>query len=99
MDTELESLENQIRRNNIRTMGVPEDSAREKSWDDTDNVAKQLIKDKLNIHFPVKSTGTIATKWRPKFPTQLISKIPSLRFGAKCTLPRQKIHKNKVKIS
>ena len=49
MDSELEYLENQSRRNNIRITGVPEDTQNEKSWDDTENIVKQLIKEKLGI--------------------------------------------------
>lgn len=49
MDSELEYLENQSRRNNVRITGVPEDTQNEKTWDDTERVVKQLIKDKLGI--------------------------------------------------
>ena len=49
MDSEIEYLENQSRRNNIRITGVPEDTQNEKSCDDTENLVKQLIKDKLGI--------------------------------------------------
>ena len=49
VDNQLEYLENQSRRNNIRITGIPEDKDNEQSWDDTEVVVKQSIKDKLNI--------------------------------------------------
>ena len=49
VDNQLEYLENQSRRNNIRITGIPEDKDNEQSWDDTEVIVKQSIKDKLNI--------------------------------------------------
>ena len=49
MDSELEYLEKQSQRNNIRITGVLEDTQYEKTWDDTEIVVKRLIKDKLGI--------------------------------------------------
>ena len=40
---------NQSRQSNIRITGVAEDKNVEKSWDDTEKVVKQVIKDKLNL--------------------------------------------------
>ena len=49
VDNQLEYLENQSRRKNIRITGIPEDKVNEQSWDDTEVIVKQSIKDKLNI--------------------------------------------------
>ena len=38
-------LENQSRRNNVKIMGVNED----KTWDDTEEVVRKLIREKLNV--------------------------------------------------
>lgn len=54
IDSELEYMENQNRRNNVKIMGVPENKETEKSWDDTERVVKQLIKDKLDIQEDVE---------------------------------------------
>ena len=48
-EAQLEFLENQSRRSNIRITGVVEDKNAEKSWDDTERVVKQVIKNKLNL--------------------------------------------------
>ncbi|MCP4484159.1 MAG: hypothetical protein GY823_06295 [Flavobacteriaceae bacterium] len=49
VDNSIEYLENQSRRNNIKIVGVPEDKDNERSWDDTEKVVKDLIKEKLNL--------------------------------------------------
>ena len=49
IDSELAYMENQDRRNNIKIIAVPENKENEKSWDETEKVVKQLIKDKLDI--------------------------------------------------
>ena len=49
IDNNLEYMENQSRRNNLKIMGVEENLAEEKSWDDTEKLVKELIKDKLGI--------------------------------------------------
>ena len=43
-----EYLENQSRRNNLKILGVPE-SPDEKSWDETENKVKDLVKSELGI--------------------------------------------------
>ena len=50
VDDQLEYLDNQSRRNNVRITGIPEDKDVEQSWDDTEKVVKQSIKDKLSIN-------------------------------------------------
>ena len=47
-------MENQNRRNNIKIIGVPENKETEKSWDDTEKLVKQLIKDNLDIQEDVE---------------------------------------------
>ena len=42
-------MENQNRRNDIKMIGVPENKETEKSWDDTEKVVTQLIKDNFDI--------------------------------------------------
>ena len=46
-ESELEYLENQSRRSNIRITGIAEDKDVESSWDDTEKIV--VIKDKLNL--------------------------------------------------
>ena len=87
MDTELEYLENQSRRNNIRIVGVPEDSTCEKSWDDTKNLVTQLVKDNLNIHEEVEIErchrvthsyrGSKTTKKGTEHPRTIVAKFAS----------------------
>lgn len=48
MDSNLEYIEIQNRRNIVKIIGVPEDMNEEKTWDDTENLVKKLIKDKLD---------------------------------------------------
>ncbi len=48
MADHVDYLENQSRRNNIKLLGVPEDS-NEKSWDDTEDKVKSLIKMHLKV--------------------------------------------------
>ena len=43
-----EYAENQSRRNNLKLIGVPE-SSEEKTWDDTEGIVKDLVKEKLGI--------------------------------------------------
>ena len=50
VDDQLEYLEKQSRRNHVRITGIPEDKDVEQSWDDTEKVVKQSIKDKLSIN-------------------------------------------------
>jgi len=54
VESHLEYIENQSRRNNIKIMGVPEDISTEKTWDDTEDVAKKLIKEELGIEEEVE---------------------------------------------
>ena len=48
IEDQLEYLENQSRRNNVKIMGVDED-LEEKTWDDTEKVVRKLIREKLNF--------------------------------------------------
>ena len=47
LEDQNEYLENQSRRNNIK-IGVDEGKDKEKTWDDTEIIVKDLIKKKLN---------------------------------------------------
>ena len=47
MEDNVEYMENQNRRNNVKILGMEEDSDKEKSWDDTEELVQNLIKDKL----------------------------------------------------
>ena len=48
IEDQLEYLENQSRRNNVKIMGVDED-LEEKTWDDTEKIVRKLIHEKLNF--------------------------------------------------
>ena len=48
-EAQLEYLENQSRRCNIRITGLPEDRQQERSWDDTELVVKKALKETLKI--------------------------------------------------
>ena len=43
MENKFEYAENQNRRNNLKLIGVPE-SSEENTWDDTEFIAKELVK-------------------------------------------------------
>eukprot|EP00112_Aurelia_sp_Birch-Aquarium-sp1_P008824 Seg1983.3 transcript_id=Seg1983.3/GoldUCD/mRNA.D3Y31 product="hypothetical protein" protein_id=Seg1983.3/GoldUCD/D3Y31 len=45
VESQLEYLENQKRRSNVRITGISEDKDKEKSWDDTEKVVKRIIKE------------------------------------------------------
>ena len=47
MEDNVEYMENQNRRNNVKILGIEEDPDKEKSWDDTEELVQNLIKDKL----------------------------------------------------
>ena len=47
MEDNVENMENQNRRNNVKILGMKEDPDNEKSWDGTEELVKNLIKDKL----------------------------------------------------
>ena len=48
-ENQLEYLENQNRRCNIRIIGLSENQQVEKTWDDTEQLVKKAIKEKLNL--------------------------------------------------
>ena len=48
LEDQNEYLESQSGRNNIKILGVHEDKDKEKTWDDTEIIVKDLIKKKLN---------------------------------------------------
>ena len=48
-ENQLEYLENQNRRCNIRIIGLSENQQVEKTWDDTEQFVKKAIKEKLNL--------------------------------------------------
>ena len=48
IENQHEYLENQSRRNNVKIFGIPEDSS-EKTWEDTEVIVKDTIKNKLGM--------------------------------------------------
>ena len=44
-----DNVENQSRKNNIKILGVEENNLTEKSWHDTEQMVKNIIREKLNI--------------------------------------------------
>ena len=49
LESQLEYIENQSRRNNIKILGIDEDKDEEKTWDDTEEVVRKALKDKLHV--------------------------------------------------
>ena len=47
LEDNIEYIENQSRRNNVKIVGVPENLDTEKTWDDTEKVVREVIKDNL----------------------------------------------------
>ena len=47
MEDNIEYMENQNRRNNVKILGMEENPDKEKSWDDTEELVQNLIKDNL----------------------------------------------------
>ena len=47
LDSNVEYIENQSRRNNLKILGVPEDKEKEQTWDQTEEVVKSLIQNEL----------------------------------------------------
>eukprot|EP00112_Aurelia_sp_Birch-Aquarium-sp1_P000679 Seg1064.17 transcript_id=Seg1064.17/GoldUCD/mRNA.D3Y31 product="hypothetical protein" protein_id=Seg1064.17/GoldUCD/D3Y31 len=76
---------NQNRRNNIRITGIPEDKDVEQTWDDTEKVVKQSIKDKLSINedFEIERCHRVNSRTRrsnnrsghPEEPRPIVAKI------------------------
>ena len=50
VEDDVEYIENQSRRNNIKILGVEENNTTEKSWDDTEKMVKNIIREKLDIN-------------------------------------------------
>ena len=50
VEDNVEYIENQLRRNNIKILGVEENNTTEKSWDDTEQMVKNIIREKLDIN-------------------------------------------------
>ena len=50
VEDDVEYIENQSRRNNIKILGVEENNTTEKSWDDTEQMVKNIIREKLDIN-------------------------------------------------
>ena len=59
VETQLEYLDNQSCRNNVRIIGVSKDKTKEKSWDDTEEVVKALIKETLKITDDIKRDDVV----------------------------------------
>ena len=49
VESKHEYLANMSRRNNIEILGLLEDNLKEKSWDDTEELVKGVIKEKLKF--------------------------------------------------
>ncbi len=49
VEAQLEYIENQSRRNNIKILGIEDIKEEEKTWDDTEEVVRKALKDKLDI--------------------------------------------------
>ena len=49
VESQLEHIENQSRWSNNKTLGIDEDKDEEKTWDDTDEVVREALKDKLHV--------------------------------------------------
>ena len=49
VESQLEYIENQSRRNNIKILGIEENKDEEKTWDGTEEVVRKALKDKLNL--------------------------------------------------
>ena len=49
VESQLEYIANQSRRNNIKILGIEEDKNVEKTWDDTEEVVIKALKDKLHL--------------------------------------------------
>ena len=58
MESKHEHLENMSRRNNIKILGLLEDKLKEKSWNDTEELVKGVIKEKLKFDTEVKIERT-----------------------------------------
>ena len=48
-EIQLEFLENQSRRCNVRIIGMSENKQLEKTWDDTEQLVKKAIKEKFDL--------------------------------------------------
>ena len=59
MESKHEYLENVSRRNNDKILGLPQFKLKEKSWDDTEELVKGVIKEKFKFDTEVKLKGLI----------------------------------------
>ena len=73
-DSELEYIENQNRRNNVKIIGVPENKETEKSWEDTEMVVKQLA-----LFRSTKFISSLATVSMQKKHIKLPPRPPNLK--------------------
>ena len=49
VEDQMEYIENQSRRNNIKILGLPEDKEKETSWEETENIVKNVIQNQLQL--------------------------------------------------
>jgi len=49
VELQLEYIGNKICRNNVKILGLVEDKDEEKTWNDTENVVRKALKDKLHL--------------------------------------------------
>ena len=87
VEDDVEYIENQSRRNNIKILGVEENNTTEKSWDDTEKMVKNIIREKLDINEEINIERAHRVG-KPRPP----SSLPSRHDGSKVT-PRPIIAK------
>ena len=52
-------LENMLRRNNIKILGLLEDKLKEKSWDDTEELVKRVINEKFDTEVKIEKAHRV----------------------------------------
>ena len=88
VSNQIEYLENQSRRNNLKITGV-EESEEEKTWEDTEEVVKKIIREKLKIEEDIQierahrigkprpANATIRHDWPKVKPRHIVAKLTS----------------------
>ena len=108
----IEYLENQSRRNNVKIFGIPEDDE-EKSWNDTESKVKEAIKDKLGIKDEIKiehvhrigkrstDDGKQRNSWhgsRSNGPRPIVAKIDSWKVKERIVKKAREVKPDGLKI-
>ena len=107
MDSNLEYMENQNRRNNVKIIGVPEDKNEEKCWDDTENLVKKLIKDRLGVRENVeierchrvnhKKRNNRGGKPNDEKPRNIVAKFASWKVKERVLKKAREVRPNNIK--